>query len=110
MPPLTTLHGGVCTRTVVLAPGGLLIGRELQVPTTLTLVGHAVVVRRDGSRTEVVGVEVILAKPGEIRAILALGSTVAQCVFHTEAETVEEAIEEIVSYPVAAGFTVTGDA
>jgi hypothetical protein len=85
-----TLHGGVYTRTVTLPPG-LWTGALVKRPTTLTIIGEALVYVGNKDPLNVSGVVVIPASAGRKQAFVAKTEITIIMTAACEAKTVAEA-------------------
>jgi len=92
------LHGGIYSRTVVLAKGTLIAGVEIGVPTTLMSSGHLMVYIGD-EVLELDGIHVIPASSGRKQVMYAVEETSLTMSLVTDAKTIEEAEESFTDEP-----------
>lgn len=84
------IHGGVYTRTITIAPGTVLMGAHILIPTTLIVNGDTAVFTGE-SWIELKGYHVIPAMAGRKQIFVAKEETSISMIFRTDAKTVEEA-------------------
>jgi hypothetical protein len=87
------IHGGVYTRTITIAPGTVLMGAHILIPTTLIVNGETAVFTGE-NWIELKGFHVIPAMAGRKQIFVAQEETTISMIFRTDAKTVEEAEKE----------------
>lgn len=94
--PLDTqhvLHAGLYSRTIRLAPGLMITGALIKIPTLVIVQGDAMVWLGEESQ-RLTGYSVLPASAGRKQVFLAMGETFITMIFPSNARTVEEAEQE----------------
>lgn len=87
------LHGGMYARTIRLAPGVIITGALIKVPTVLIVNGFADVLVGD-EWAQVIGYAVVPASAGRKQIFVTRSEVEMTMIFHTDAQTVAEAEDE----------------
>lgn len=88
-----SLHGGIYSRTIRLAPETVLVGALIKIPTMLIISGRTKVFTGDGW-IELDGYHVIPAQAGRKQVFVTQEETTITMIFRTDATTIEQAEEE----------------
>ena len=113
LPLLHVLHGGMYVRSLFMPAGTIITGALIRIPTTVIVVGDAIVWLGDAER-RVSGHTILPASANRKQGFHAISNVHLTMLFPTAAKTVAEAEQEFTAEadrlaPGIASFIVTGE-